>query len=395
MSVTTDSIVNDHILRINPLSGPIILDYITVDSWTRDLNTLCFDKGHTIFPSTVTDLAGAAQNYWRLVTRWVNPTRGDIYGWVRDLMRHTIAIDELFYNGEMERHVMDQVHEVCTLIQSMGPKVIQNSDYSQLEATYADALKRGKREAMRVILTCILKDERRVNLEEINRDAIDMLKRCVTNMWEQTIFKMYRDGDVDKLDFGMTKRYRAAFEKDGWGHENANQWLQYPALIDARGIVLGDNRTYMERLDLTKMDQKIYGVVDDPFDDIHYSRIMAIAFYSNVDVSLMDRATTNFVNQRTFEGEFQDWRKIHKRMPQSLFHDVPIEEANYETLMEALDKLGSPPPEAGEVLGVPHMESGVFAAPAVKDDSSKKDTESGTLTLIVFAAVIGILFMQS
>ena len=66
MSVTTDSIVADHILRINPLSGPIILDYITVDSWTRDLNTLCFDKGHTIFPSTVTDLAGAAQNYWRL-----------------------------------------------------------------------------------------------------------------------------------------------------------------------------------------------------------------------------------------------------------------------------------------------------------------------------------------
>ena len=127
MSVTTDSIVNDHILRINPLSGPIVLDYITVDSWTRDLNTLCFDKGHTIFPSTVTDLAGAAQNYWRLVTRWVNPTRGEIYGWVRDLMRHTIAIDELFYNGEMERHVMDQVHEVCGLIQTMGPKVIQKA----------------------------------------------------------------------------------------------------------------------------------------------------------------------------------------------------------------------------------------------------------------------------
>ena len=395
MPVTTDSIVASNILRYNPLSGPIILDYITVDSWDQELNTLCFGKGHTIFPSKVTDLSGAAQNYWRLVTRWLNPTRGELYGWIRDLMRHTIALDELFYDGKMDMHILDRVHEVCGRIQSMGPKIIQKGDLSLLEATYAEALKRGKREAMRVILSVIEKDERRVNLQEVNTDALQMLRACVTNMWENTIFKMYRGGREDMLDFGMRTIYREAFGKDGWGHDNAYQWLQYPALIDARGITLQDDRQNIEILDLTEMDQKLYGVVDDPFDDIHYSRIMAIAFYSNVDVSLMDRATTNFVNQRTFEGEFQNWRKIHKRMPQSLFHSVPIEEANYATLMEALDKLGSPPPEAGEVLGVPHMESGVFAAPAVEVDPSKKDTESGTLTLILFAAVIGILFMQS
>jgi hypothetical protein len=384
MPVTTDAAVASHILSRNPLAGPIILDYVTADSWSPDINTLCFNQGKVDFPYKETGLTSAARNYWRLVTRYLNPTHGEIYGWVRDLIRHTIAIDELFYKGNKEDHILLDVSEVCTALQRMGPKVIQKADYSQLESTYAEAVGYGKREAMKVILAAIKKDADRVNMASVGVDLLDILRRAVTEMWYDTIFKLYKEGDDDKLDFGVSDRYRVAFANDVYGDEDSNQWLQYPALIDARGLHLTDSRQEFPVLDLTNLDQKTMAGDRDP----DYTIIMATCFYSNVDGDLLERATMEFVDERTFEGEFMDWNQFHNRMPHRLYHDVPIEDVNYAHLQETLQGVLAAPQEP---TAIPHVESGVAAAPAVKE----KEKESGTLTLIVFAAVIGILFMQS
>ena len=388
MPVTTDSAVANHILSRNPLQGPIILDYMTMDTWSPDINTRCFDEGIVDFPEKNTEIISrAARNYWRLVTRYLNPTHGEIYGWVRDLIRHTIALDELFYDSDKEDHVLLNVSEVCNALRRMGPKAIQKADYSQLESTYAEAVKRDKRDGMRVILSAIVKDNKRVNLASVGMDLIDLLKRAVIEMWHDTIYKYYLEGH-ETMDYGVGDTYRVAFAKDPFGDDDSNQWLQYPALIDARGLVLGDNRQVIEKLDLIDLDQKGLAEPDDVWGDPDYTIIMATAYYSNVDGDLLERATMEFVDERTWEGEFLNWNEFHTHMPQALYHNVQIEDSNYTPIMEALSRFQGPKIEPP---AIPHVESGLAAAPAVKE----KDKESGTLTLIVFAAVIGILFMQS
>ena len=190
MTLTTDDLIAKFVLRDNPLQGPIILDYLTAGEQGPDLVSICFrEDGDVVFPRKELSMVAAAENYWRIVSKWNNPTRSAIYGWIRDLCRHTIAMDELFFSSRYSGHVLDDVATVC------GGKIgvlsmtgcVQTTGTESLESTYAESLKRNKREAMKVLLSAVIKDEKNMATDRMNLELIDTLRRAVSMMWFESI----------------------------------------------------------------------------------------------------------------------------------------------------------------------------------------------------------------
>ena len=389
MTLTTDDLVAKFVLKSNPLQGPIILDYLTEGEMGPDLVNICYQKDNITFPHKELSMVNAAKNFWRLVRKWSNPTRSSIYGWIRDLCRHTIALDELFYSGRYSGHVLDDVSTVCQGLKSMNG-CIQTVDLGLLEATYATSLKRSKRDAMKVLLSAVIKDQKRMATDRLNLELVDILRRCVGQMWFNSIYKFHREGQGDYSDY-ETKggAYQVAFYKDGMGDHDEEPFLQYPSLIIARNLVMTENKVYMDRLDLTIPRTKAAGPLEG---DTNFERILAFAFYSNVDEDLTTHCVDKFINERTEEGGVLDWRKFHPMIEEKIHEHVSIEENNYRHLMKYIGEYVWIRPEAE---GVPQMESGVISQPPKAKNPEKEQAESGVFTIVAFAAVIGFLFLQA
>ena len=389
MTLTTDDLVAKVLLKYNPLQGPILLDYLTHDQWNPGLVTTCFQENASdcSFPREELSMTVAAENFWRLVKKWLNPTQSVINGWLRDLMRHTIVMDDIFYGGQMPNHVMDDVHLMCGGILRMHGCVERTvkEKSEMLETDYANALKRGKREAMKVLLAVVLKGEREINLTKTNMELVDTLRKAVSEMWVRgPLHTWLAKSHANMEEYEMQEQYQVSFYKDGMTDHDEEQWLRYPSLIFARDLHLREDKINMEEIDLT---------VTTPDSD-YWDRIKAFLFYSNVDEQLVDKRVTLFIEERTAEGGVLNWRRFHQEIQDELYQDVAVEKNNANHLIKYLEK-GYTPNRPDSPQAVPHIQSGVVNDPGEETGPAKKDTESSTLTLIVFAAVIGIIFMQA
>ena len=153
-----------------------------------------------------------------------------------------------------------------------------------------------------------------------------------------------------------------------------------------------ENKVYSNQLDLTIPRQKATGKLEG---DKNFERILAFAFYSNVDEDLAARCTMDYISGRTEEGGVLDWRKFHMKLEEKLYENVNMEENNYRHIQKYLGEYIWGRTELSDPEGVPQMESGVISQPAKDVDPVKEKTESGVFTLVAFAAVIGFLFYQA
>ena len=72
MVLSTDMCVARMILGLNPLQGPILLDYLTNGIERAHLVEALFERVPSI-PRESLNMTKAAQNYWRLVKKMVEP----------------------------------------------------------------------------------------------------------------------------------------------------------------------------------------------------------------------------------------------------------------------------------------------------------------------------------
>ena len=376
MVLSTDMCVARMILGLNPLQGPILLDYLTNGIERAHLVEALFERVPSI-PRESLNMTKAAQNYWRLVKKWLNPTRAAIYGWVRDLMRHTIVLDELFFESKYDNHVLAQVHTICRGVMDLNG-CTEHYDLSQFESTYATALRDGgKRAAMKVALSPIYHDHKDMDIRHVGTELIDILRRSVGEMWHLSLYKLHEDGEKDMKTFEIRERYQATFYKDLLGDKDEEHFLKFPSFITARNLSLQDSRQQIS-LDLQEMD-----------DSDYWDRIKVFAFYSLVDEQLMSKWTEAYVTERTHEGGVLNWKQFHKELEPDLYQDVMIENSNYGHITEYISR----GPE--EPTAVKNVVSGVEKFGKEEENPEKEKTESGMFTLIAFAAVIGFLFLQA
>ena len=393
MTLTTDDLVASIILKYNPLHGPILLDYLTNNKWYPGLVTTCFQKQakDCRFPREELSMTWAARNFWRLVGKWLNPTQSVVHGWIRDLIRHTIVMDEIFYDGNMENHVMDQVHLVCASLLRMHGCVAHAAKIKpeMFESTYAEALKSklGKRAAMKVLLAVVERGERNINITRTSMELVNTLRKAVSEMWKNTIFHQWLETPDDYEDnekFEMQERYQVLFYKDGMTDHDEEQWLRYPSLIYARNLTLQKDKVNMDEIDLTEAT----------WGSDYWDRIKAFMFYSYGDEALMDEKITEYIEERTEDGGVLNYQIFHTDIPNELHQDVAIESNNADHLRKYLEQ-GFTPNRPDSPEPVPHIQSGISNDPGEETGPVKEETESGVLTFIVFGAVIGFIFIQA
>jgi hypothetical protein len=286
MELHTDEAIDQYLLggdHYNPLAGCIMLDYLYAGGFDTLLIDVTYTKGRN-FKRTPLGIADAKANFWRMIRLYVYPTHSEVGYWLRDLMRHCIALKDVL-SIDAGPMLNPQVMMQGLKYLSGKDRSIRPFDLDTEMAKYTGLLSGGNlRACMRFVLSFVNEGKEQGDITWARLDLLQVLYRHI----HQTVVAMREahhntEEPQNMIEIEKSQQYKDAFYNDDLGYAGENPFMRYPSTLVALDAELSEvymQYTIQDRDELTAYIQEPNLSPDQAL--ARYHDIQTIMFYSNV-----------------------------------------------------------------------------------------------------------------